>query len=122
LAENELRAYIPDSKLQKMQNIIFEIEKNYSDSQLSITDLSEMYGCSEAHFRRIFNQIYRISPQKYLSKLRLNKSKELLSDTALSINKIAESCGFSSAYYFDRVFKAENGVTPVQYRKRQKGK
>lgn len=118
IVKNELQAYIPYSKIQKMQSIVFEIEKHHGDPELSVSSLSDIYGCSEAHFRRTFQQIYKLSPQKYISELRLSKAKELLSDTDIPINKIAEKCGFSSTYYFDRVFKGTNGMTPLQYRKR----
>lgn len=118
IVKNELYTYVPYSKIQKMQTIIFEIEKSYADPDISVASLSEIYGSSEAHFRRTFQQIYKLSPQKYISELRLSKAKELLLDTDIPINKVAEKCGFASTYYFDRVFKSANGITPMQYRKR----
>ena len=118
VVKNELHAYVPYSKIQRMQTIVFEIEKSYADPDISVASLSEIYGCSEAHFRRTFQQIYKLSPQKYISELRLSKAKELLSDTDIPINKVAQKCGFANTYYFDRVFRAANGITPMQYRKR----
>ena len=120
LVKNTLEAYMPSTKLKQMQDIILKIEENYGNPDLSVFALAEMYGCSEAHFRRTFQQIYKLSPQKYITELRLNKAKTLLSDTDTPINKIALACGFASTYYFDRVFKASNTITPLQYRKRYK--
>ena len=53
----------------------------------------------------------------YVNGLRLNKAKSLLRDSKLSMEEIADACGFSSANYLGLVFKKEMGISPLNYRK-----
>lgn len=57
------------------------------------------------------------TPMEYLSNLRLNHSKQLLTDTTLSIGEIALQCGFENVYYFSNHFKRATGLSPTSYRK-----
>ena len=60
------------------------------------------------------------SPIKYLTAVRIQKSKELLRFTDDTLAKIAKIVGFSSEQYLSRVFKALEGISPREYRKRWK--
>ena len=53
---------------------------------------------------------------EHLTKLRLEKAKELLAYTDLDIREIAEKVGFRNANYFSRVFKKHKQMTPSAYR------
>ena len=54
---------------------------------------------------------------EYILKSRIALAKELLYTSKKSISEISEDCGFSSLSYFSRSFKAEVGLTPLQYHK-----
>ena len=69
------------------------------------------------HFRRTFAKLYRTSPMKYITALRLSKARELLQSTDLPVGDICAQCGYTSLYYFDRVFKTTFGMQPLQFRK-----
>lgn len=69
-------------------------------------------------FRKAFKQSTGESPNQYHLNLRLNRAKGLLSTTALSINEVAAQTGFESLYYFSKLFKKKNGVSPRTYRLR----
>jgi transcriptional regulator GlxA family with amidase domain len=47
---------------------------------------------------------------------RLRQSKQLLLTTALSVDQIAERCGFNSASHFARAFRNENAISPSEFR------
>ncbi|MNE86506.1 HTH-type transcriptional regulator YesS [compost metagenome] len=53
----------------------------------------------------------------FLAELRVNKAKELLDDTQVSIQDIALQVGYANAITFGRVFKRVTGMTPGDYRK-----
>jgi transcriptional regulator GlxA family with amidase domain len=57
-----------------------------------------------------------LSPNQYLLKLRLDKVKELLSNTNLSISEITYQTGFESVSYLSKLFKKKDKVTPRDYR------
>jgi len=68
-------------------------------------------------FARLFKNQTGLSPQKYLTKARIENSCSMLHHSPLSINEIAEICGFSDRYYFTKVFNSVMKVPPAQYRK-----
>lgn len=67
-------------------------------------------------FRKLFKSTCGVSPNQYHLNIRLDKAKELLTTTNLTINEIADQTGFESIFYFSRLFKKKNGVAPKFYR------
>ena len=72
---------------------------------------------STARLSLAFKELTRMSPLEYLTLLRVERSKTLLRDTALSIKEIAAEVGYYDASSFIRRFKQITGVTPLQYRR-----
>lgn len=81
----------------------------------SYAELALKCNISEVYFRRIFTKHYNMTLKQFLIDIRINKSKQLLSEGALKINAIAVKCGFSNQYHFCRVFKEKTGLTPTEY-------
>ena len=102
---------------QRLQEAVAYIHSHYKDPALSVEQLAEIYGSSAVHFRRTFAKLYRTSPLKYITALRLSKARELLQSTDLPVGDICAQCGYTSLYYFDRVFKTTFGMQPLQFRK-----
>ncbi len=67
-------------------------------------------------FRKAFKKITGESPNQYHLNLRLNRAKNLLLTTNLNINEVADQTGFESVFYFSKLFKIKNGVSPKYYR------
>ena len=72
---------------------------------------------SRVQLYRKIKAILVISISEYIQDFRLEKSKELLENSKLSISEIAYSTGFSSPNYFSTSFKNKFGKTPKEYRK-----
>lgn len=68
--------------------------------------------------RRDFKRITGQSPKQYLLNLKLDKAKELLTDTNLTISEVSYQVGFGSLFYFSKAFKTKNGVSPRFYREK----
>ena len=84
---------------------------------MSIAELAQMAGLSTRHFRRIFQNIYHMSPIRYLNSLRIQTACQMLAATDLSVTEIAIQCGFSDGNYFSTKFKQATGKSPMAYRK-----
>jgi AraC-like DNA-binding protein len=67
-------------------------------------------------FRKTFKKLTGESPNQYHLNLRLNRAKDLLLTTNLNINEVAYQTGFDSVFYFSKLFKKKNGVSPKFYR------
>nr|WP_294895147.1 AraC family transcriptional regulator [uncultured Pedobacter sp.] len=67
-------------------------------------------------FRKIFKKYTGMAPGQYFIQLKIQKAKELLTDSKTPIKEIAYELKFESAYYFSKLFKQKVGLTPLQYR------
>lgn len=112
-------SYIPSSKYNSLEPAVNYILSNYTDSNLSIQEIVKHTTLSEGHFRRLFKEVYRVSPINYIINLRLEHAKELLLNTEQTLTDIAEVSGFSSTAYFCLQFKKKLGYTPSEFRKKQ---
>lgn len=86
---------------------------------LGIGELASAAGYSEGHFSRCFKQITGYLPHKFIRLARIEKARELLSISELSVEEISEKCGFSSPSHFIKQFKEQEGATPKQFRKQK---
>lgn len=100
----------------KIAFVVQHIHKNYNVSE-SLEVYAEMCSLSKFHFLRKFEEITGMTPISYKNKLRIAHAKEMLEDSAFSINEIGEAVGYSSASYFCDAFKKETGVSPREYRR-----
>lgn len=94
------------------------IHQNYACSDLYIHNIAIATSISESQLRRLFQKILHQSPLAYLQTVRLGHAKNLLLYSTHSISSISELCGFSSFYYFSKLFKQQVGMSPSEYRSR----
>ena len=92
---------------------------NYSSHTVSVSDIAEHVEVSEVHLRRIFKSHTATSPMQYVNCLRIEKAKNLLTESNLAISDVARLSGFSDPYYFSREFKKSVGITPTGYKKQK---
>ena len=84
---------------------------------IKISHLTSRYHLSRTTLLRYFTECAKTTPNKYLMTCRLNKAKNMLESTTLSMTTIAQECGFFDATHFTKRFKSEQQITPLQYRK-----
>ncbi len=77
------------------------IHGHFADD-ISLDDLAGMCGISKSHFIRSFKRYVGCTPHEYLLQYRLRQSKRLLLSSDLTVEQIAEDCGFNSASHFAR--------------------
>lgn len=92
------------------------IESAYSDSSLSLGDLAAKLFINPNYLRQLFRQQMKESFVEYLTKIRMEKAAELLSDHSLKIQEIAERVGYEEQRYFSSCFKKYFQLTPTEYR------
>jgi len=91
------------------------IEQELPSTALSNQRLAEYLGISEVYLRKLFLRHLGTTPKQYILNLRLQKAKQLLTDTDRSVSSISEACGFSGVYHFSRAFKQKFGRSPTQF-------
>ncbi len=90
---------------------------NYIHEPLSLSKLSDYVAYSPYHFSRLFKERVGLSPHYYISSLRLQKAKDLLLHTNLSVRDIGMEIGQQSLGTFTTRFTERVGVSPSQFRK-----
>lgn len=108
---------LPGNKLIDM--IEEMVRKNYS-TDLSLDSIADMFGVSAKYISRVFKQKSGKNLTDYIGEVRVEEAKELLLNTNLKIDEIAEAVGIGSRGTFLRVFKKMEGVSPSEYRLIQK--
>ena len=105
----------------QMNKIASFIETNLCKT-LSVQDIAGQFGLSERSLYRYWKTVYPGTPGDYLRKCRLERAKEILEKSVISIHSIASMFCFCDDNSFSTAFKKEFGITPRQYRKQQQKK
>ena len=108
------------SKREEKSNSIIEMSRTYIknnfNKDISLDDVSRAANISPYYFSKIFKEGTGENFIEYLTNIRIDKAKELLSTTELSMKEICSMCGYSDPNYFSRSFKKNVGVTPTEYK------
>lgn len=93
-----------------------EIYSRRMGEKPSLDAVANEVGISAAHLRRLFHAHMGHGPKEAFAQLRERRIVELLTDTCLSLDRIAEQTGFSEPSAFSRAFKARFGYPPSRFR------
>ncbi|MEI2406145.1 helix-turn-helix transcriptional regulator [Niallia taxi] len=81
-------------------------------------DIASILNLHPGYFHRIFKQHIGCTVMEYLSSVRMDKAKMLLSDTDISISDVPDYVGINSTQYFSALFKKHTLETPLLYRRK----
>lgn len=106
------RRGLDHSVLRKIKDYI---EEKYKED-VSLEELASLACMSKYHFSRLFEQSMNLPPHKYLMQRRIEKAKELLKHSQLTVENIALKVGYNSVSHFRNIFRRAVSVTPKKYR------
>jgi AraC family transcriptional regulator len=84
---------------------------------MALADIAALVGLSPYHFARAFSSSTGLPPHRYQVTLRVERAKEMLADTSMTVTEIAHACGFASSQHMATVFRRMVGTAPTAYRK-----
>jgi len=96
-----------------------DIEKNYC-KEIKISMFSKKYYFSKEYLSKLFKKKYGFGIYEYALHLRMKRAKELLMGDALQIQEISDRLGYSNNNYFSKAFKNYYGLSPSEFRDKQK--
>lgn len=132
-----LQRYEDQNQIEKMKKLVDPIlmatsqeERKYSlpvqeaidyleqhlHEPVSLRDLSEVLHMNTSYLSALFKEQTGLTFSDYLTRKRLQRAKELLLNTRLSINEISEMVGYQTPKYFVKVFRTAENVSPGRYR------
>ncbi|MBQ2210149.1 MAG: response regulator [Prevotella sp.] len=98
------------------------IYSHMTDPTLNVDELARSLGFGRSSFYRKVNTLTGMTPNNYIRRIRMEKSKELLEETNLTISEVAYKTGFNSAFYFSKIFEDYYGMSPSHFRNGPKEK
>lgn len=104
-----------DSTDQAINEASFYIEEHYMEP-IRVGALAASHNLSVPYFIRRFRKAHGSTPHEYLTNVRLTHARRLLLTTLLSVTEISAAVGFKNPANFNRFFKSETGMTPLQFR------
>ena len=90
--------------------------RNGLEADVTIQDIASDMGVSYSNFRKLFKEFAGVSPALYQQELRIQRAKELLATTDMSVKQIAYRLRFDSPDYFSSKFKTKTGLKPSDFR------
>ena len=101
-----------NDKLTYLRTRIFQEPAFFS----SIEEMADFMNLSRSGFQHLYTKVFGHNVMQDVISARIEKSKNLLKTSSLTINEIASKCGYKTEYHFMRQFKEKNGCTPSEYR------
>ena len=99
----------------RLRRVLDHMEVHYGES-VRMQALAKLAGLSLSQLERQFHRVFHLTPQQWLTRLRIEAALQLLRGGD-SIAAIGQACGFSDQSAFSRQFKASVGATPRDYRR-----
>lgn len=96
---------------QEIMTYIAESSQPY----LKVSDLTDKFNISRSTLQQLFQKYEHTSPKQYLMLQRMEKSRQLIRESSLSLTEIAHLLGFGSIQYFSRAFSKHYHMTPSEY-------
>jgi two-component system response regulator YesN len=93
------------------------IDGHFSEPNLSLEEVAAAAQISPGYLSRLLKHETGFSFVDYLTRVRINKAVQIMSNPAVKVYEVAEAVGYQSQHYFSRAFKRVFGRSPVEYRK-----
>ena len=100
---------------ERMARVLAHIAVNLA-APLTVKDLARVANVGRSRFMTLFREATGGSPHQYIQGKRIAEARRLLADPSLRIKQIAAMTGFDDRFYFSKVFRRVDGLTPTQFR------
>ncbi len=117
LAPKQKPGVEPDSADTYVEQAIYYMNMHFAKGTITVQSLAEQIGLNRSYFYEIFKEKTGLSPQEYLTRLRMEKACEYLRIPEISVTTVAYSVGYEPSV-FSRAFKNAMGMSPGEYRRR----
>lgn len=102
-----------------VQRALYFVETHFKEP-VTLADTARFAGCSPNYLSKMIHESVGRGFKAYLVELRLRYARRMLLMTEESVTEVAYLCGFNSLSHFLHAFKAQNGISPLQFRKKGK--
>ena len=107
-------------RMKRLRNSLSYINASYA-SEISVPYLAAMDNLSVSRYNVLFREQMGVSPVKYITDLRIKHACMLLLSTDMSVGTVGENVGYPDKHFFSKTFKGHMGLSPKEYRQKNKG-
>jgi AraC-like DNA-binding protein len=109
---------IPVHKKEKHPAVHLALQwiRQHYEEETTLPQLAHHAGVTAEHLIRLFKEHMSATPMNYLWKYRIQRGRDLLIHTGLSVSEVALRCGFKTSHHFAAMMKQLTGQTPTQIR------
>ena len=114
--------FLPREKFdERISDRVIEYMKEHISERLSVEDVCSILHYNKSYVFRQFKKTTGSSLMAYFTKMKIQRAKEMLRETDLSISAISDTLSFDDPNYFSKTFKKVTGYAPSTYRKMRRG-
>lgn len=99
-----------------LKHVLEEIDAHYTEN-IQLSGLAEQFYCSTAYLSKLFKKYIGMNYLDYIKKCRIEKAKEMLKKTDMSVDEIVEAVGWQSSRRFREAFRQLVGISPSEFRR-----
>jgi signal transduction histidine kinase/DNA-binding response OmpR family regulator/streptogramin lyase len=110
---DDVKMKSPDDQL--LERVMKVINKNISNSDLSVDGIADEVGISRVHLHRKMKELTGQTPHDFIRNIRLKQAANLLASRNMNITEVMYACGFNNAASFSTIFKKFYGMSPREY-------
>lgn len=99
-------------------HIVTSVKKyigEHVSERLSLNEVAAVFGISPNYLSQLFGRYSDMGFSEYINTCKVNQAKQMLDEGNLKVYEIAEKLGFESSFYFSKVFKKVEGISPTDY-------
>ncbi len=107
-----------DRRRDYKNHIVTNVKKyvnNHVKERLPLNEVAAVFGISPNYLSQLFGKYNETGFNEYVNTCKVNESKKLLKEGRLKVYEVAEALGFESSFYFSKVFKKVEGMSPTEY-------
>lgn len=108
-------------KREHRHHVVDSVKKyieTHLDDRLNLNEVSALYGISSNYLSSLFKKYNNCGYSEYITDRKIAKAKEMMKTGNKKVYEISDALGFESAFYFSKVFKKVEGISPTEYMNR----
>ncbi|BFT74768.1 AraC family transcriptional regulator [Paenibacillus sp. P36] len=118
LRQQKSGASSPVSHMHKqlIHKVMDELRDQIGEKAITVASLAENVNVSPRYLSQLFMKYTGFSLREYITRVRMDRARFLLSETSMNITEVASALGFTDVYHFSKMFKSHNGAPPSSFR------
>lgn len=113
-----LGSYFEEQKKHHRHHVVENVKKyiaSHLSDKLSLNEVAAIYGISPNYLSTLFKKYNNCGFSEYITECKIAQAKKMMNEGSQKIYEIADMLGFESAFYFSKVFKKTEGISPSEY-------